>query len=117
MKPSAKLEKKSSWTIPEEGSVAGSFSPGTTREWLQVWSGDGWADIAIPPLGSPRKNLELRLASEASNMGMVLLNDEMREKDTFEGNKEIVPNYAGCKWMARFLERVQSEGRTETQTG
>ena len=95
MKPSAKLEKKRSRTRPEEGSVAGSFSPGTTREWLQVLSGDDWADMAVPPLGSSRKNLELPLASEHSNMGMVLLNDEMRKKDIFEGNKEIVPEYAG----------------------
>ena len=29
---------------PEEGAVAGNFSPGTTRELLQDLMGDDWAD-------------------------------------------------------------------------
>ena len=65
-------------TMPDEGAVTGNFSPGTTRELLQDLSGDDWADTATPPLGTPRKNLELPLASEPSNMRMVLLSDEMR---------------------------------------
>ena len=71
-------------TKPEEGAVTGNFSPGTTRELPQDLSGDDWADTATPPLGSPRKNLELPLASEPSNLGMVLLSTEMREKNAFE---------------------------------
>ena len=57
----------------EEGALAGNFSPSTTHELLQDLSGDDWADTATPPLGSPRKNLDLPLASEPSNMGMMLL--------------------------------------------
>ena len=72
--------------------MAGNFSPGTTRELLQDLSGDDWADTATPPLGSPRKNLELPLPSEPSIMGMVLLSDEMRKKNTFEGNKSMFLN-------------------------
>ena len=74
-------------TIPEEGAVTRNFSPGTTRELLQDLSGDDWADTATPTLWCPRKNLELPLSSEPSNMGMVLLGNEMREKNAFEGNK------------------------------
>ena len=37
------------------------FSIGTTRELLQELSGDNWTNTATPPLGSPRKNLELPL--------------------------------------------------------
>ena len=42
----------------------------TAQELLQDLSGDDWADTATPPLtSSPRKNLELPLTSETSNMG------------------------------------------------
>ena len=67
-------------TKAEEGAVTWNFRPGTTRELLQDLSGNDWADTAKPPLGCPRKNLELPLSSELSNMGMVLLSNEMREK-------------------------------------
>ena len=67
--------------------VPGNYSPGNTRELLQNLGGEDWADNSTPPLGSPRKNLELKLGNEPSNMGMVLLNDEAREKNNFEGNK------------------------------
>ena len=60
--------------------MTGNFNPGTTCELLQDLSGDDWADTATPPLGSLCKNLELPLTSEPSNMGMVLLTDEVREK-------------------------------------
>ena len=69
----------------EERAVAGNFSPGTTRELLQDLSGEIWADTATPPLGSARKNLELPLHSEPSNIGMVLLSDEMRERTRSRG--------------------------------
>ena len=65
------------------------LSLGSTRELLQDLSGDDCANTATPPLGSPRKNLELPLTSEPANMGMVLLTDDAREKTTFEGNKEM----------------------------
>ena len=60
---------------PDVGATNTDFSPGTTRELLQDLSGDDWTNTATPPLGSPRKNLELPLTSEPSNMGMVLLID------------------------------------------
>ena len=49
----------------------------TTQELLKDLSEENWADTATPPLTpSPRKNLELPLASETSNMGMILLSSE-----------------------------------------
>ena len=58
----------------------------TTQELLKDLSGDDWADTATPPLNSsPRKNLELPLTSETSNMGMILLSAEESERNTFEG--------------------------------
>ena len=74
---------------PDGGATNRDFIPGTTRELLQDLSRDDWANTATPPLGSPRKNLELPLTSEPSNMGMVLLTDEARDKNTFEVNKEM----------------------------
>ena len=65
-------------TTPDEGAANRDFSPGATRELLQDLSGYDWTNTATPPLGSPRKNLELPLASEPSNMGMVLLTNEVR---------------------------------------
>ena len=52
---------------PNEEMASGNFSPGTTRELLQDFSDDDWADTATRPLGSPRKNLELQPGSEPSN--------------------------------------------------
>ena len=46
----------------------------TAQELLQDLSGDNWADTATPPLTSSlRKNLELPLTSETSNVGTILL--------------------------------------------
>ena len=62
----------------------------TAQELLQDLSGDDWADTATPPLtSSPRKNLELPLTSETSNMGMILLSTEESKKNTFEGNRNM----------------------------
>ena len=85
-------------TTPNEEVEPGIFYSRYRAELLQDLSGDGWEDTAKPPLGSPRKNLELQLRSEPSNMGTVLLSDEAREKNTFEGNK----------WM--FLNTLDQEG-------
>ena len=64
----------------------------TTQELLKDLSEENWADTATPPLTpSPRKNLELPLACETSNMGMLLLSSEEREKNTYEGNKDMFP--------------------------
>ena len=61
----------------------------TTQELLKDLSEENWADTATPPLNpSPRKNLELPLAGETFNMGMLLLSSEEREKNTFEGNRD-----------------------------
>ena len=69
---------------PDQGAAERDF---TTRELLQDLSGYGWAKTATSPLGSPRKNLELPLLSETSNMGLILLSAEESKKNTFEGNK------------------------------
>ena len=58
----------------------------TTQELLKDLSEENWADT--PPLTpSPRKKPELPLTSETSNMGMILLSAEGRERNTFEGIK------------------------------
>ena len=54
---------------PDQGAAERDF---TTQGLLQDLSGDDWANTSIPPLGSQRKNLELPLTSETSNMGMLL---------------------------------------------
>ena len=62
----------------------------TAQELLRHLSGHDWADSATPPLtSSPRKNQELPLTSETSNMGMILLSAAERQKNTFEGNKDM----------------------------
>ena len=55
----------------------------TTQE-LKDLSGENWAGTPTPHLtSSPLKNLELPLISETSNMAMILLSAEEREKNTF----------------------------------
>ena len=86
----------------------------TTQELLKDLSEENWADTATPPLTpSPRKNLELPLASETSNMGMTLLSSEEREKNTFEGNKDMflgtLEDDAWQKFLKEFNQEVGSE--------
>ena len=56
-------------------------------------------------------NLEFPLASEPSNMCMVLLSTEMREKNAFERNKSMFLNTLGeNKWqdfLSEFNQKVE----------
>ena len=82
----------------------------TAQELLQDLSGDDWADTATPPLtSSPRKNLELPLTSETSNMGMIFLSTEESQKNTFEGNKTLDE-----KAWRNFLSEFNHETKSET---
>ena len=87
----------------------------TARELLQYLSGDDWANTATPPLtSSPRKDLELPLASETSNMGMILLSAEERQKNTFEGNKSMFLGTMDEKAWRDFLSEFNHETKSET---
>ena len=86
----------------------------TTQEMLKDLSGENWADIPTPPLtSSPRKNPELPLMGETSNMGMILLSAEEREKNTFEGNKTVflgtLDEDAWRKFLSEFNREVEGE--------
>ena len=86
----------------------------TTQELLKDLSGENWADTATPPLtSSPRKNLELPLTSETSNMGMILLSSEESEKNTFDGNKTMflgtLDENAWREFLREFNREVNSE--------
>ena len=65
---------------PGEELVPGSFSPGTSRELLQDSSGE---------------DLELKLGNEPSNLGMVFMSDEGREKNTLEGSERMFFEFVG----------------------
>ena len=85
------------------------------QELLQDLSGDDWADTATPPLtSSPRKNLELPLTSETSNMGMILLSTEERQKNTFEGNKSMFLGTLDEKAWRDFLSEFNHETKSES---
>ena len=87
----------------------------TTQELLKDLSEENWADTATPPLTpSPRKNLELPLASETSNMGMILLSSEEREKNTFEGNRDMFLGSLKDDAWQEFLEEFNQEVGSET---
>ena len=102
---------------PDGGATNKHFSPGTTCELLQDLSGDDWANKAIPPLGSPRKNLELPLASEPSNMGMVLLIDKVGERNTSEGNKGMflstLDEEAWQGFLNEFNQKVENKAKAD----
>ena len=85
-----------------------------TQELLKDLSGENWADTPTPPLtSSPRKNLELPLMGETSNMGMILLSAEEREKNTFEGNKAMflgtLDEDAWREFLSEFNREVDGE--------
>ena len=87
----------------------------TTQELLKDLSEENWADTATPPLiPSPRKDLELPLASETFNMGMILLSSEEREKNTFEGNRDIFLGSLKDDAWQEFLEEFNQEVGSET---
>ena len=86
----------------------------TTQEFLKDLSGENWADTPTPPLtSSPCKNIELPLMGETSNMGMILLSAEEREKNTFEGNKTMflgtLDEDAWRKFLSEFNREVDGE--------
>ena len=95
------------------GATSRKFSLGTTREPLQELSGADWANTAIPILGFPRNNLELSLTSEPSIMGMVLLADEAREENTFQGIKYMLlstlDEEAWRSFLDEFNQRVENK--------
>ena len=85
------------------------------QELLQDLSGDDWEDTATPTLtSSPRKNLELPLTSETSNMGMILLSTEESKKNTFEGNKSMFLGTLDEKAWRDFLSEFNHETKSET---
>ena len=87
----------------------------TIQELLKDLSEENWADTATPPLTpSPRKNLELTLASETSNMGMILLSSEEREKNTFEGNRDMFLGSLKDDAWQEFLKEFNQEVGSET---
>ena len=111
-------QKKKAWmklsvgNTPEPKPAEEDF---TAQELLQELSGDGWADTATPPLtSSPRKNLELPLTSEISNMGMILLSTEESKKNTFEGNKSMFLGTLDEKAWREFLSEFNQETKSET---
>ena len=99
---------------PDQGAAERDF---TTQELLQDLSGDDWANTATPPLGSPRKNLELPLTSETSNMGMLPLSVEESMKNSFGGNKwrflHTLDERAWQDFLSEFNQRAGRETKLE----
>ena len=86
----------------------------SAQELLKDLSGHDWADTATPPLtSSPRKNLELPLTSETSNMGMIILYAQESEKNTFGGNKTMFLETLDGKAWQEFLREFNRETNSE----
>ena len=89
----------------------------TAQELLRDLSRDDWADSATPSLtSSPRKNLELPLTSETSNMGMILLSAEERQKNTFEGKKDMFLGTLDGKAWQDFLSECEFNQEMKSET-
>ena len=65
---------------PAKEIVPGNYSPGTTWEMIQDLSGEERANTATPPLGSPRKNLDLQPGSKPVDMGIVFSSNNSNKK-------------------------------------
>ena len=86
----------------------------TTQELLQDLNGDDWANTATPPLtSSPRKNLELPLSGQTSNVGMILLSAKESKKNTFKGNKWMFLSTLDEKTWLEFLSEFNQKAETE----
>ena len=87
----------------------------TTQELRQDLSGDDWANTATPPLtSSPRKDLELPLMSETSNMGMKLMSAQESKKNAFEGNKWMFLDTLDEKVWQEFLSEFDQKEKSES---
>ena len=86
----------------------------TTQELLQDLNGDDWANTATPPLTpSPRKNLELHLRGETSNMGVILLSAKESKKNTFKGIKCMFLSTLDEKTWLEFLSEFNQKAETK----
>ena len=86
----------------------------TTQELLKDLSEENWADTPTPPLtSSPRKDPDLPLTGENSNMGMIFLSAERMEKNTFEGNKDAFLGTQDKDAWQRFLSDFNREAEEE----
>ena len=54
---------------------------------MQDVSDEEWGSTATPPSGTPRKNLELKLKSQLTEMDTLLLSNDGKESNTFQRNK------------------------------
>ena len=84
------------------------------QELMQDLSGDDWPNTATPPMGSARKDLELLLVSETSNMGMKLLSTEESKRNAFEGDKWMFLNRLDEKAWREFLSELDQRVKSET---
>ena len=75
--------------------------------------GVDWANTATPPLESPRKDLELPLTRENSNMGMILLSAKESKKNVFEGNKWMFLDTLDEKAWREILSEFNQKAKTE----
>ena len=106
------VEEMKVWNTPEPKQAEEAC---TAQELLKDLSGEDWADTATPPLtSSPRKNLELPLTRETSNMGLKRLSAEETEKYTFEGNKAMFLGNLDEKAWREFLREFNREANSET---
>ena len=81
-------EKRWSTGAIREGTIE-TYSPGTTRDFLQVSSDENCNYMAIPPLGLVHKNLEYQLASQKAAGDTPLLSNESMEGNTFDYNRTV----------------------------
>ena len=96
-------------STPAEEIVSVNCSPGTTRELPQDLRGEEWADTATPPLGSPRKNLELKLGIQPVDMGLVFLSSESKKESTFEANKTMFMSTLDQDGWQKFLMELDQK--------
>ena len=104
-------EEMEEGNTPEQNPVERDF---TTQELLQDLSGDDCANTATPLLTlSPRKDLELSLMSETSNMRMKLLSAKESKKNVFEGIKGMflstLDEKAWREFLSEFNQKVESD--------
>ena len=99
---------------PDQGAAERDF---ITQGLLQDLSGYDWANTSIPPLGYPRKNLELPLTSETSNIAMLLLSAEESKKNSFEGNKlmflDTLDENLWQDFLSEFNQKIRREAKLE----
>ena len=78
-------------------------------------SDEEWGSTPTPPLGTPRKNLELKFKSQLTAMDTLLLSNEGKESNTFQRSKTAFLGNLDHEGWYKFLREFNLKVKRKIQ--